>query len=347
MADACAVRVAVRVRPLTANESGDGAQSAVAVQDELNTVIVGSGASSRSIVCVTNGNIPARPSGPPAHRPTPRAPPRAASPAPRSYDSAFGPQQSNADVYTACVGPLLARALEGYHVTVFAYGQTGSGKTFTMLEGLGEREDAQGAFPPHVGVTPRLMRDLFSAVAGAGAPGSALASARVRVSCLEIYNENIYDLLSKDGAATAKSVVIRDNEAGEQVITGLSEVDVESAADMGAVMQRGMAARATASTAMNARSSRSHAIFTITLEQCIVGAAGEAGGAGDEALVRRTSRIHLVDLAGSERAKKTSAEGARLKEGAAINKSLLALGNVINALASAEDAAAEAGAGAG
>lgn len=286
----------------------------------------------------------------PAHAPTPTTLPAP----PRRYDSAFGPQQSNADVYNGCVAPLLARVLEGFNVTVFAYGQTGSGKTFTMMEGAGALASAGGEdapLPAHAGVAARLIRDLYAAVGlggggGSGGVGGALVSARVSASMLEIHNESVYDLLSPAGASAPKSVLIRDNDAGEQVVTGLSELPVPGPSECAAALERGMAARATASTSMNARSSRSHAIFTITLEQTLAGG-GEGGEGGAAQLQRRTSRVHLVDLAGSERAKRTGAEGSRLKEGAAINKSLLALGNVINALASAEDAAAAAAAGGG
>ena len=163
-------------------------------------------------------------------------------------------------MYATSVAPLLARALEGFHATVFAYGQTGSGKTFTMMEGFdcpavcGD-DVTTGTLPAHVGVAPRLMRDLFSAIAGAGNAGAALASARVVVTCLEIYNENVFDLLCAEGAREAKSVVIRDNEAGEAVVTGLAEVVVRTPGELAGVLGRGMAARATGATNMNARSS--------------------------------------------------------------------------------------------
>jgi hypothetical protein len=181
----------------------------------------------------------------------------------------------------------------------------------------------------------------------------------VRASCLEIYQEAIYDLLSDSGARTAKNVTIRDNDRGEQVVAGLAEVPVASPAEAGAVLARGLAARATGSTNMNARSSRSHAIFTLTVEQTVAlgGGDGLAGSSGASSsapsasapllLSKRTSRIHLVDLAGSERAGKTGAEGTRLREAAAINRGLLALGNVINALAGQEEEAAAAAGAAG
>ena len=164
-------------------------------------------------------------------------------------------------------------------MTIFAYGQTGSGKTYTMLEGFDSPDVFHDSLLPQtVGVAPRLMRDIFSAISGAGAPGAALVSARVRVTCLEIYNENVFDLLAAEGpnAREAKSVVIRDNEMGEAVVSGLEIVTVTTPAELSACLARGMNARAVGATAMNARSSRSHMVFTIQLEQ--VRAVGGGGG---------------------------------------------------------------------
>ena len=128
----------------------------------------------------------------------------------------------------------------------------------------------------------------------------------------------MYDLLSPAGASTASAVVIRDNDAGQQVVTGLTEEPVADVAALCGALHRGMSSRATASTAMNSRSSRSHAIFTITLEQtCAAAAAGEGDADADAeapALVTKVSKIHSVDLAGSERATKSHAKGERLRE---------------------------------
>lgn len=318
-AQVTSVKVAVRVRPITRLESDDGACEGVQVQGDTNTIILGSGASEKKF----------------------------------GFDHSFPPNSTTTELYATCVRPLLQRAIEGYHMTIFAYGQTGSGKTFTMMEGHASSAAymdarASGAPSNEYGVAPQLMRDLFrdlSAAQAAGREAGSSSSARliafkVKVSCLEIYNEQVYDLLSEGGASSAKNVVIRDNDAGEQIITGLTEVAVASAPDMSSVLARSMGARSTAATNMNARSSRSHAVFTITLEQTLE--------SGEPPLtLKRRSQIHLVDLAGSERAKKTGAEGDRLREAASINRGLLALGNVINALAAIEDGAAPAAGSAG
>lgn len=196
-------------------------------------------------------------------------------------------------------------------------------------------------------VTRSLVRDLFSSLSD-----GHLVSWRATVSVAEIYQEQVYDLLSTEGASTAKNVIIRDNDAGEVVVSGLTDVTVASADDAAATMARGLAARATASTQMNTRSSRSHAVYTITVEQTsAVSDSGESLGidevpAAPPSLSKKVSRINLVDLAGSERAKRTGAAGERLREAASINKGLLALGNVINALASIEDEASAAASGA-
>lgn len=142
---------------------------------------------------------------------------------------------------------------------------------------------------------------------------------------LKILNEDIRDLLEPISGAAVKSV--REDVSGTVYVVGLNEEMVLSPQEMVAILEKGSLARSTASTMMNEVSSRSHAIVTITIEQTLLDEES-----GEDSGVVLTARMHLVDLAGSERVKKTMAEGARMKEGIHINKGLLALGNVINAL---------------
>ncbi|XP_036379797.1 kinesin family member 4 [Megalops cyprinoides] len=228
-----------------------------------------------------------------------------------TYDYVFDPMTEQEEVFNTAVSPLLSGLLKGYNATVLAYGQTGSGKTFSM----GGTYTSAQENDPTVGVIPRVIKRIFQEKDKRTDCQCALA-----VSYLEIYNEEILDLLcsSKDKPA----ISIREDPKEGIKIVGLMEKEVFSAQQMVGCLEVGNTARTVGSTAMNAASSRSHAIFTITFEQ-------RAGGDKGDSMV---SKLHLVDLAGSERQKKTKAEGERLKEGISINRGLLSLGNVISAL---------------
>lgn len=228
-----------------------------------------------------------------------------------TFDYVFDPTTEQEEVFNTAVSPLLSGLFKGYHATVLAYGQTGSGKTFSM----GGTYTSEQENEPTVGVIPRVIRRIFQEKAKRTDCEFVLA-----VSYLEIYNEEILDLLctSKD-----KPVIsIREDPKDGIKIVGLTERDVLNAHEMVCCLEMGNSARTVGSTAMNAASSRSHAIFTISLEQ-------RRNGDKTDVMV---SKLHLVDLAGSERQKKTKAEGDRLKEGISINRGLLSLGNVISAL---------------
>ncbi|XP_030217032.1 kinesin family member 4 isoform X3 [Gadus morhua] len=228
-----------------------------------------------------------------------------------TYDYVFDPMAEQEEVFTVAVSPLLSGLFKGYHATVLAYGQTGSGKTFSMGGTYTSAQEDQ----PCVGVIPRVIQRIFQEKDKGGSCDFTLT-----VSYLEIYNEDILDLLcpSKDKPA----ISIREDPKEGIKIVGLTERVVRSAQEMVACLELGNSSRTVGSTAMNAESSRSHAIFTITLEQ-------RRSKDKSDSMV---SKLHLVDLAGSERQKKTKAEGDRLKEGISINRGLLALGNVISAL---------------
>ncbi|XP_040908415.1 kinesin family member 4 [Toxotes jaculatrix] len=228
-----------------------------------------------------------------------------------TYDYVFDPTAEQEEVFSTAVSPLLCGLFKGYHATVLAYGQTGSGKTFSM----GGTYTSAQENDPSVGVIPRVIRRIFEEREKRTDCEFCLA-----VSYLEIYNEDILDLLcaSKDKPA----ISIREDPKDGIKIVGLTERQVFSAHEMVGCLELGNSARTVGSTAMNAASSRSHAIFTITLEQ----------RRGTDKADSVVSKLHLVDLAGSERQKKTKAEGDRLKEGISINRGLLSLGNVISAL---------------
>ncbi|XP_030649696.1 kinesin family member 4 isoform X2 [Chanos chanos] len=228
-----------------------------------------------------------------------------------TYDYVFDPVTEQEEVFTTAVSPLLCGLFKGYHATVLAYGQTGSGKTFSMGGTYTSAQENE----PTVGVIPRVVRRIFQEKSKRTDCEFILS-----VSYLEIYNEEILDLLcsSKD----KPNISIREDPKEGIKIVGLTERRVFTAQEMVGCLEMGNSARTVGSTAMNAASSRSHAIFTITIEQ------RRAGDKSDTVV----SKLHLVDLAGSERQKKTKAEGDRLKEGISINRGLLALGNVISAL---------------
>jgi hypothetical protein len=215
---------------------------------------------------------------------------------------------------------------------IMAYGQTGSGKTFTM----GSEAHTEPESSSHTGLIPRFMSDFFQTLQmkkeasdeAGNDTSQALLEYHLTASFLEVYGEDIFDLLDAD----RKSFPLRENSNGEVVIAGLTNRPVSNATEALQVLHEGTMNRTTAATLMNLTSSRSHAVFTIYLTQII-----RSGGAD----VKTTSRFTFVDLAGSERMKKTGAEGERAREGIKINEGLLALGNVINALADEERLAKE------
>ncbi|XP_029018412.1 kinesin-like protein KIF27 isoform X2 [Betta splendens] len=225
-----------------------------------------------------------------------------------SFDHAFGPTASQDEVYASCVRPLVEALVDGYNATVFCYGQTGSGKTFT-LGGVTLDEDG--------GIIERVSQDVFSLLGEKRENNEA----RVRVSYMELYKEELRDLLELQ--TVHKELHIREDERGNTVVVGAREVAVASAEELLSVLQTGNALRRTAPTGMNEHSSRSHAILTLQLHR-----------RHDDPSPRpaRSPKLCLVDLAGSERAGKTGDAGARLKDSVHINTGLLALGNVIRAL---------------
>lgn len=225
-----------------------------------------------------------------------------------NFDVVFGPESKQMDVYNEIARPIVDKVLQGYNGTILAYGQTGTGKTFTM-EGF-------NAEPEMRGIIPNSFAHIFGYIAKARDDIKFL----VRVSYFEIYNEEIHDLLSKK----SQNLEIKERPDVGVYIKDLSTYIVNTADDMERIMTTGNRRRISAATAMNVSSSRSHAIFSITVETSKMSIDGKQKV--------KVGRLHLVDLAGSERQSKTEAVGQRLKEATKINLSLSTLGNVISAL---------------
>ncbi|CAL6346096.1 unnamed protein product [Bathycoccus prasinos] len=278
-------------------------------------------------------------------------------------DNVFDESCSNLDVYNKTTSKIVKSVLDGFNGTVFAYGQTSSGKTHTM----------HGEIGTEPGIVPLAVQDVFDSI-----EKCPEREFRVRVSYLEIYNENLLDLLARSSAEidehgqVSKTLRIQEDPERGIVVNGLKEERVQNVAQVQKVLEIGQNNRHVGATNMNARSSRSHVIFRLCIESKLrkdseldssdksghakkpdgfVGAGTKSGsekGGGDEDVANENvlvSVLNLVDLAGSERVAKTGAEGQRAKEGASINKSLLTLGVVINKLA--EDGSKNGGAGGG
>lgn len=226
-----------------------------------------------------------------------------------TYDRVFGIDSKQVDIYNDAARPIVNCVLEGYNGTIFAYGQTGTGKTFTM-EGV-------RTVPELRGIIPNSFAHIFGHIAKMDGDIRFL----VRVSYLEIYNEDVRDLLGKDQQAKLE---VKERPDVGVYVKDLSSYVMNNADDLDKTMTLGNKNRSVGSTNMNERSSRSHAIFTITVE------CSEKGPDGQHHV--RMGKLHLVDLAGSERQAKTGATGQRLKEATKINLSLSTLGNVISAL---------------
>ncbi|CAL8133721.1 unnamed protein product [Orchesella dallaii] len=221
-----------------------------------------------------------------------------------SFDGVYYTESATDSIYNEITYPLVEGVLEGYNATVFAYGQTGCGKSFTM-QGISDSV-------PNKGIIPRAFEHVFESI-----ETSDNLKYLVHASYLEIYNEEIRDLLGKD---CKKKLDLKENPDRGVHVADLSQHPVHNVEECEALMEKGWRNRSVGATLMNADSSRSHSIFTINIEMM----------AADQHI--RKGKLNLVDLAGSERQAKTGATGDRLKEATKINLSLSALGNVISAL---------------
>ncbi|CAG0885983.1 unnamed protein product [Cyprideis torosa] len=225
-----------------------------------------------------------------------------------TFDAVYGFDSKQQDMYDETFRPLVNSVLEGFNGTIFAYGQTGTGKTFTM-QGESNISELRG-------VIPNAFDHIFSHIAR-----SENQQYLVRASYLEIYMEEIRDLLAKD---PTQKLEIKESPDQGVYVKDLSPFVCKSVQEIQHVMSSGNRNRAVGRTDMNEHSSRSHAIFIITVESSVTGPDGSSH--------IRVGKLNLVDLAGSERQSKTGAIGDRFKEATKINLSLSALGNVISAL---------------
>ncbi|XP_064623097.1 kinesin-like protein KIF28P [Lineus longissimus] len=225
-------------------------------------------------------------------------------------ESEFTKYADQQSVFSDLGQGVLDNAWQGYNAALFAYGQTGSGKSYSMI-GYGANK----------GIVPITCEQLFSAIEKNKEKNKQL---QVSFSMLEIYNEHVKDLLV-NAKQQAGGLKVRQHPKSGFYVDGLKIVPVRNYKDIEKMMEQGNVNRTTASTNMNATSSRSHMVITIRFKQVFLNDFGQS--------TTKTSEISLVDLAGSERADATGATGDRLKEGSAINQSLSTLGNVISALA--------------
>ena len=233
------------------------------------------------------------------------------------FDRAFsgGDGTSTQLLYDSLIKPLIDGVFDGYSATVFAYGQTGSGKTHTMGSGI-----TAGCEATVSGIIPCTVRSIFEKKSLLEASGAVVT---LDMSYLEIYKEECFDLLAEvvggqggQPEGLRPRLDMRDNTRGETIIEGLCSVTVGAEEDVHRLLELAARSRSTAKTAMNARSSRSHAIATFHLK-IVTTSPSETG---ETTTLTLCSKMHLVDLAGSERVKKTQAAGDTLQEGISINQ---------------------------
>ncbi|OHW89572.1 kinesin motor domain-containing protein [Colletotrichum incanum] len=279
------------------------------------------------------------------------------------FDRVFGSDVDQEGIWEY-LNDCVTAFIQGYNVSLLAYGQSGAGKSYTMgTSGPSEQGDVE-----MMGVIPRAAAALFEKLDGTkkqvnrgsmsqlrtphryssqGSQSPAEKNWSLKATYLEIYNEQLRDLLVPDHVPQHErgAVTIREDVKGNIILTGLRQVEINSVDDLMNALEFGSTLRQTDATAINARSSRSHAVFSLNLVQRKSGLQGSNGGdkrfsvpieamTGSETWVTTDSKLHFVDLAGSERLKNTGAQGERAKEGISINAGLAALGKVISQLSS-------------
>ena len=230
-----------------------------------------------------------------------------------NFDAVYGPRSTQEEVYSGLIRKVALETFNGKNGSVLAYGATGSGKTHTMI---GDMDSAQS------GVVFQVMADMLQQKAALECMGKKV---NIKVAHYEVYNELVYDLLVHHPRGGEKRVILQVQETadGAAELPHLSWHHPSSLAEFSDLMSRSIASRAVAETVANEVSSRSHAILTLEVEV----------RPDEQADVGTVARLKLCDLAGSERAASNLNKGKTFKEGANINKSLLALGTVVQALA--------------
>ncbi|VAH89466.1 unnamed protein product [Triticum turgidum subsp. durum] len=285
------VQVVLRCRPLSAEEQKANVQSAVSCNDTKREVTVLNSLFKQADKTFT-------------------------------FDKVFGPKSQQRAIYDHAVAPIVDDVLEGYNCTVFAFGQTGTGKTYTME---GEMMQQVGELPASAGVMPRAVCHIFDILEAQKADYS------MKVTFLELYNEEITDLLASEDQSRfpedrqkRPTISLMEDGKGGAVIRGLEEIVVYSPGEIYSLLQHGSSRRRTADTALNMQSSRSHSVFSIYIHV-------KAATTGNQELMK-CGRLNLVDLAGSESIARSGAKEVRAREAGELNKSLLTLGRVITAL---------------
>lgn len=224
-----------------------------------------------------------------------------------TFDKTFGEESSTGQVYESIAKNIVVSACTGINGTIFAYGQTSSGKTYTM-QGSGTIAEGS-AGTGGGGIVHMAAQDVFSHIASS--PDRVFL---VRASFLEIYNEEVRDLLAEN-----RTLQVREDPRRGVFVQSKEEVVVDFDSLLG-ILFLGEKSRAFASTAMNERSSRSHTIFRITIESRAKSEGTDAAGNENDDGAVRVSTLNLVDLAGSESVRHTGATGDRQKEGGMINQ---------------------------
>lgn len=276
------VKVAIRIRPISSRETAEGeVRKCITAQVHKNSVIVDMKPEAKVF----------------------------------TYDFVADEDISQDQMFQVVGKPIATACLSGYNGTIFAYGQTGAGKTFT-INGPEDGLEPDGRYDIR-GILPRCVEFIFSSIAKEMKKSGV--EFLVKCSYLEIYQEQVMDLLGELGS----SLQLREDMKRGVYVEGLVEQTVLSVAQALDLIREGTRNRHVGATSMNKESSRSHSVFTMIIE---------SKETFTSALNFKTSCFHLIDLAGSERQKATDATGDRLKEAGMINKSLSALGNVINSL---------------